>query len=134
MLEIYNETIRDLLAGPPASPGSPPHSPVVLSGGGAVQSDVGSAGIFPRRTNQAVKQYTIQHDAAGNTAVQDLTVRQYASRPRARPFSLCWAASGVHVGGCGGADVAGGAGPVVRINGHERGLLPLTLRLHPAPP
>lgn len=43
MLEIYNETIRDLL-----SPN--------------------------RSTDNASKQYTVKHDANGNTQVSDLTI------------------------------------------------------------
>ncbi|XP_019426275.1 PREDICTED: kinesin-like protein KIN-14C isoform X1 [Lupinus angustifolius] len=51
ILEIYNETIRDLLANR-------------------------SSGIDPTRTENGVpgKQYTIKHDANGNTHVTDLTV------------------------------------------------------------
>lgn len=48
MLEIYNETIRDLL--------STNRSPEVL------------------RTENGGKQYTIKHDANGNTHVFDLTI------------------------------------------------------------
>lgn len=49
MLEIYNETIRDLL--------SPNRS-----------------GFDPSRMENAGKQYTIKHDANGNTHVSDLTI------------------------------------------------------------
>ncbi|KAF1882011.1 hypothetical protein Lal_00038654 [Lupinus albus] len=51
ILEIYNETIRDLLANR-------------------------SSGIDPSRTENGVpgKQYTIKHDANGNTHVTDLTI------------------------------------------------------------
>ncbi|GLT75502.1 hypothetical protein SLA2020_472210 [Shorea laevis] len=52
MLEIYNETIRDLL------------SPHRLSGSDPVRPDNGVSG----------KQYTIKHDANGNTHVSDLTI------------------------------------------------------------
>ena len=48
MLEIYNETIRDLLP----------------SNRSSLERENGSAG----------KQYTIKHDASGNTHVSDLTV------------------------------------------------------------
>lgn len=53
MLEIYNETIRDLLA-------------TNKSTSDATRSENGTPG--------SGKQYTIKHDASGNTLVSDLTV------------------------------------------------------------
>ena len=52
MLEIYNETIRDLL------------------------STTRSSGLDISRTENGVpgKQYTIKHDVNGNTHVSDLTI------------------------------------------------------------
>ncbi|KAK8501903.1 hypothetical protein V6N13_023316 [Hibiscus sabdariffa] len=57
MLEIYNETIRDLL------------------------SNNRSVGSDPTRPENAVsgKQYTIKHDANGNTCVSDLTIVDVSS-------------------------------------------------------
>ncbi|GMI77548.1 KINESIN-LIKE PROTEIN IN ARABIDOPSIS THALIANA A [Hibiscus trionum] len=57
MLEIYNETIRDLL------------------------SNNRSVGLDPTRPENAVsgKQYTIKHDANGNTYVSDLTIVDVSS-------------------------------------------------------
>ncbi|KAE8723061.1 Kinesin-1 [Hibiscus syriacus] len=57
MLEIYNETIRDLL------------------------SNNRSVGSDPTRSENAVsgKQYTIKHDANGNTYVSDLTIVDVSS-------------------------------------------------------
>jgi kinesin family protein C1 len=57
MLEIYNETIRDLL------------------------STNRSSGFDMSRTENGVpgKQYTIKHDANGNTYVSDLTIVDVSS-------------------------------------------------------
>lgn len=57
MLEIYNETIRDLL-------------PSNRSNGNVARTENGSA----------VKQYAIKHDANGNTHVSDLTVVDVCSK------------------------------------------------------
>lgn len=57
MLEIYNETIRDLL-------------PSNRSNGNAARTENGSA----------AKQYSIKHDANGNTLVSDLTVVDVCSK------------------------------------------------------
>ena len=52
MLEIYNETIRDLLA----------------------TSRSSAADTFRSESGVIGKQYTIKHDANGNTHVSDLTI------------------------------------------------------------
>ena len=57
MLEIYNETIRDLLA--------PNRSSIA----DATRADGGAGG----------KQYTIKHDSNGNTHVSDLTIVDVSS-------------------------------------------------------
>lgn len=51
MLEIYNETIRDLLS-----------------------TNRSSMDVFRTDNGVGGKQYTIKHDASGNTHVSDLTV------------------------------------------------------------
>ena len=61
MLEIYNEHIRDLLD-PDAGFGGVPGSP-------------GDAVFY-----QPPSSFTIQHDASGNTTVQDLTIRSVSTR------------------------------------------------------
>ena len=53
MLEIYNETIRDLLA---------------------VNQSSGSDSVRTENGVPAKQQYTIKHDANGNTYVSDLTI------------------------------------------------------------
>ena len=68
MLEIYNESIKDLLAPTKASSRPPslgPSSSSEWNGNPA--------------SNPNPKQYTVKHDAAGNTTVADLSLVEVAT-------------------------------------------------------